>query len=276
MNMTSKHTLVNGKEIPIIAFGTCTVERQPYAGYTIGAVEKALRNGFRLIDTATCYENEGEVGQAIRESGIAREDIFVLTKMWNDNMRQGTQREAIEFSLKELQMDYVDAYLLHWPVPGKYKESWKYMEEFYAEGKVKSIGVSNFEIDQLEDLFSSCTIKPMINQIEIHPYNTRKELIQFCKDHGIALMGWSPLHRGLILNDPALMEIAKKYNKSVAQIVLRWDLQNGVIPIPGATDENLIRENTMLFDFELTAQEMEEIDSLNQNLYEGDPHNFDW
>ena len=276
MDMKSKYSLVNGKEIPIIAFGTCTVERQPYEGYTIGAVEKALRNGFRLIDTATCYENEGEVGQAIRESGIAREDIFVLTKLWNENMRQGTQREAIEFSLNELQMDYVDAYLLHWPVPGKYKESWKYMEEFYAEGKVKSIGVSNFEIDQLEDLFSSCTIKPMINQIKIHPYNTRKELIQFCKENDIALMGWSPLHRGLILNDPALMEIAKKYGKSVAQVVLRWDLQNGVIPIPGATDENLIRENTMLFDFELTAQELEEIDSLNQDLYEGDPHNFDW
>ena len=233
------------KLIPCLAFGTCTVERKPYAGYTVGAVEKALRNGFRLIDTATCYENEGEVGQAMRESGIAREDIFVLTKMWNDNMRQGTQREAIEYSLKELDTDYVDAYLLHWPVPGKYIEAWKYMEEFYEKGMARSIGVSNFEIDQLESLFASCRIKPMINQIEVHPYNTRKELIHFCKENDIAVMAWSPLHRGLIL-------------------------------IPGATDEDLIRQNTQLFDFELVQEEMAAIDALNQNLYEGDPHNFDW
>ncbi len=276
IDMTTKKPLVNGVQILCLAFGTCTVERKPYAGYTVGAVEKALRNGFRLIDTATCYENEGEVGQAMRESGIAREDIFVLTKMWNDNMRQGTQREAIEYSLKELDTDYVDAYLLHWPVPGKYIESWKYMEEFYEKGMARSIGVSNFEIDQLESLFASCRIKPMINQIEVHPYNTRKELIHFCKENDIAVMAWSPLHRGLILNDPVLETIAEKYGKTTAQITLRWDIQNGVIPIPGATDEDLIRQNTQLFDFELVQEEMAAIDALNQNLYEGDPHNFDW
>ena len=191
-------------------------------------------------------------------------------------MRQGTQREAIEYSLKELDTDYVDAYLLHWPVPGKYIEAWKYMEEFYEKGMARSIGVSNFEIDQLESLFASCRIKPMINQIEVHPYNTRKELIHFCKENDIAVMAWSPLHRGLILNDPVLETIAEKYGKTTAQITLRWDIQNGVIPIPGATDEDLIRQNTQLFDFELVQEEMAAIDALNKNLYEGDPHNFDW
>ena len=276
ININSKLQMTNGKEIPVIGFGTCTVDRKPYAGYTVGAVEKALKAGFRLIDTATCYENEGEVGIAIRESGIPREDLFVLTKMWNDNMRQGTQREALEYSLGQLGCDYVDAYLLHWPVPGKYKESWKYMEEFYREGKAKAIGVSNFEIDQLEDLMAHCEIKPMINQIEVHPRNTRKELIRFCQEQGIVCMAWSPLNRGMVLTDPVLSAIAQKYQRSTAQVILRWDLQNRVVPIPAATDESLIRQDLEVFGFSLTPEEMAEIDDLNQDLYEADPHNFDW
>lgn len=276
MKITTTYTLRNGVEIPSIGFGTCTVDRKPYAGYTTGAVEKALKAGFRLIDTATCYENEGEAGEGIRNSGVDRKDVFVLTKMWNDNMRQGTQREALAYSLKELKMSYVDAYLLHWPVPGKFIEAWKYMEEFLDQGKVRSIGVSNFLVDQLEELMDKCQIKPMINQIEVHPRGTRKEVVEFCKENDIVCMAWSPLNRGLVLNDQTLMKIAENHNKSTAQVILRWDLQNKVIPIPAATDEELIRQNTQLYDFMLTEDEMDAIDKLNQDFYEADPHNFDW
>jgi methylglyoxal/glyoxal reductase len=213
----------------------------------------------------------------MKEARIAREELFITSKVWNADLGYESTIAAYQASLDKLGLDYLDLYLIHWPVAGKYKEAWRALETLYKEGRVKAIGVSNFQIHHLEDLMKDAEIKPMVNQVEYHPRLTQKELQAYCQKHGIQLEAWSPLMQGQLLDNPVLQEIATKHGKSVAQIILRWDLQNGVVTIPKSTKAQRIVENATVFDFELTSEEMERIDSLNQNLRVGpDPDNFDF
>lgn len=244
----------------------------------VHAVKTALEIGYRHIDTAAFYQNEEGVGRAVKESGVPREELFITTKVWNSDQGYDTTLKAFEESLKKLDLAYIDLYLVHWPVKGKYKETYKALEKLYKDGLVRAIGVSNFQIHHLQDLMETCEIKPMVNQVEYHPRLTQKALHAFCKENGIQLEAWSPLMRGgELLNEPVLVEIGKKYGKTPAQVILRWDLQNDVVTIPKSVTPQRIKENADIFDFELTAEEMEAIDSLNQEKRIGpDPDNFDF
>ncbi|MGX1901795.1 aldo/keto reductase [Thermolongibacillus altinsuensis] len=267
-------TLHNGVKMPWLGLGVWKMEDREEV---IRAVKTALEIGYRHIDTAAIYKNEEGVGQAIKESGVPREEIFITTKVWNSDQGYETTLQAFETSLQKLGLDYVDLYLVHWPVKEKYKETYKALEKLYKEGRVRAIGVSNFQIHHLEDLMADCEIKPMVNQVEYHPRLSQKELHAFCKKHGIQLEAWSPLMQGKLLDDPTLIEIGKKYGKSPAQVILRWDLQNEVVTIPKSVKPHRIKENADLFDFELTAEDMEKIDALNKDERIGpDPDNFDF
>ncbi|MEH7116800.1 aldo/keto reductase [Neobacillus vireti] len=277
-NLQDTTTLSNGVKMPWFGLGVFKVEEGPEL---IHAVKFAIKHGYRSIDTAAIYQNEEGVGQAIREgikeAGVSREELFVTSKVWNSDLGYETTLEAYESSLKKLGLDYLDLYLIHWPVEGKYKEAWRALETLYKEGRVKGIGVSNFHIHHLEELMKEAEIKPMINQVEYHPRLTQKEIQTFCQKHGIQMEAWSPLMQGQLLDQPLIKEIANKYSKSTAQVILRWDLQNGVVTIPKSTKEHRIIENAAIFDFELTKAEMEQIDDLNQNHRVGpNPDNFDF
>lgn len=281
--MVAKHlqdttTLYNGVNIPWLGLGVFKVEE---GLEVVRAVKTAIQHGYRSIDTASIYGNEVGVGQGIREgmkeAGISREDLFVTSKVWNSDLGYESTIAAYEESVNKLGLDALDLYLIHWPVAGKYKEAWRALEKLYKEGRVKAIGVSNFQIHHLQDLMQDAEIKPMVNQVEYHPRLTQKELHSFCREHGIQLQAWSPLMQGLLLDNEVLQEIAIKYNKSVAQIILRWDLQHGVITIPKTTKEHRMVENASIFDFSLTEEEMERIDNLNKNERVGpDPDHFDF
>ncbi|WP_339167992.1 aldo/keto reductase [Brevibacillus sp. FSL L8-0520] len=271
-------TLHNGVKMPWLGLGVFKVEEGPEL---VNAVKTAIVHGYRSVDTAAIYENEAGVGEGIREgmkeARIAREELFITSKVWNADLGYESTIAAYQASLDKLGLDYLDLYLIHWPVAGKYKEAWRALETLYKEGRVKAVGVSNFQIHHLEDLMKDAEIKPMVNQVEYHPRLTQKELQAYCQKHGIQLEAWSPLMQGQLLDNPVLQEIATKHGKSVAQIILRWDLQNGVVTIPKSTKAQRIVENATVFDFELTSEEMERIDSLNQNLRVGpDPDNFDF
>lgn len=277
-NIQDTTTLHNGVKMPWFGIGVFKVEEGPEL---VNAVKFAIKHGYRGIDTAAIYENEEGVGQAIREgineAGIPREELFITSKVWNSDLGYESTIVAYETSLKKLDLEYLDLYLIHWPVEGKYKEAWRALETLYKEGRVKAIGVSNFQVHHLEDLMNDAEIKPMVNQVEYHPRLTQKEIQAFCQEHGIQLEAWSPLMQGQLLDNLVLQEIANKYNKTIAQIILRWDLQNGVVTIPKSTKEYRIVENSTLFDFELTKDEMQRIDELNQNHRVGpDPDNFDF
>lgn len=240
------------------------------------AIQYALDAGYRHIDTAAIYGNEAGVGNAIKRSGLPREDLFITTKLWNSEQGYDSTLRAFEESLKRLQLDYVDLYLIHWPVKGKYIETWKAFETLYKEGRVKSIGVSNFQVHHLKDILEHGTIVPAVNQVEFHPLLTQTELRAFCKEHGIQLEAWSPLMQGH-LDLPVLQELAKHYGKTPAQIVLRWDLQHEVVTIPKSVRQARIVENAGIFDFELSEEDMAKLDSLNQNKRFGaDPDNFNF
>ncbi|BBI36254.1 aldo/keto reductase [Cohnella abietis] len=265
--------LLNGIEMPRLGLG---VWRAEDGQETEKAVLTALETGYRSIDTASMYNNEQGVGLAVRNSGIPRDEIFVTTKVWNSEQGYTSTIKALESSLDRLQMDYVDLYLVHWPVVGKYKETYRALEELYEKGLVRAIGVSNFNISHLEDLMGSCRVKPMVNQVEFHPLHTQKKLFAFCRKEGIQLEAWRPLMQGR-LELPLLTELANKYGKTAAQIVLRWHLQLGVVVIPKSVQENRIHENAAIFDFELEPEDMNRIDALNQNQRFGaDPDNFDF
>lgn len=271
-------TLHNGVSMPWFGLGVFKVEEGPELE---NAVALAIKHGYRSIDTAAIYENEEGVGRGIRqglkEAGIGREELFVTSKVWNADLGYELTLAAYETSLKKLGLDYLDLYLIHWPVEGKFKDAWRALETIYKEGRVKAIGVSNFHIHHLEALIIDAEIKPMVNQVEHHPRLTQKNLQNFCKEHGIQFEAWSPLMQGQLLDHPVIQEIADKYNKSIAQVILRWDLQNGVVTIPKSTKEHRIVENAAVFDFELTKEDMERIDSLDQNHRVGpDPDNFDF
>lgn len=271
-------TLHNGVEMPWFGLGVFKVEEGPEL---VNAVKVAIKHGYRSIDTAAVYANEEGVGKGIREglneAGIAREDLFVTSKVWNSDLGYESTLAAYETSLKKLGLEYLDLYLIHWPVEGKYKEAWRALETLYKEGKVKAIGVSNFQIHHLKDLLKDAEVKPMVNQVECHPRLTQKDVQAFCQDQGIQLEAWSPLMQGELLNHEGLQEIASTYGKSVAQVILRWDLQNGIVTIPKSTKEHRIVENASIFDFELTEEDMARINELNQNHRVGpDPDNFDF
>ncbi|WP_297990720.1 aldo/keto reductase [uncultured Anoxybacillus sp.] len=268
-------TLHNGVRMPWLGLGVYKVEE---GDEVKRAVRTALEVGYRHVDTAAFYQNEEGVGQAIRESGIPRDQIFVTTKVWNSDQGYESTLKAFDTSLKKLGLDYIDLYLVHWPVKGKYKETYKALEKLYKDGFVRAIGVSNFQIHHLEDVLADCEIKPMVNQVEFHPRLTQKPLLAFCKQHHIQLEAWSPLMRGgELLNEPTLVNIAKKYDKTPAQVILRWDLQHEVVTIPKSVTPERIAQNANIFDFTLTKEEMDAIDALNENRRIGpDPDHFDF
>ncbi|WP_301171402.1 aldo/keto reductase [Brevibacillus nitrificans] len=271
-------TLYNGVKMPWLGLGVFKVEE---GAVVVDAVRTAIRNGYRSIDTAAIYGNEEGVGEGIRlgmkDAGIAREDLFITSKVWNSDLGYESTLAAYETSLKKLGLDYLDLYLIHWPVEGKYKEAWRALETIYKEGRVKAIGVSNFHVHHLEDLMKDAEMKPMIDQIEFHPRLTQKELQAFCRENGIQMEAWSPLMQGQLLDHPVLKEIAERHQKSVAQVIIRWDLQNGVVTIPKSIKEHRIVENADVFNFELSADDMAKIDALNENFRVGpDPDNFDF
>ncbi|SEO51541.1 aldo/keto reductase [Paenibacillus sp. OK076] len=281
--MTAKHlqstvALNNGVHMPWFGLGVFKVEE---GAELIEAVKQAIAHGYRSIDTAAIYGNESGVGQAIaealKENNLKREDLFITSKVWNADLGYEETLAAYETTLNKLGLEYLDLYLIHWPKAGKYKGAWKAMEELYKAGRIKAIGVSNFQIHHLEDLMEDAEVKPVINQVEYHPRLTQAPLKAFCEKNGIQLEAWSPLMQGQLLDNPVLTEIATAKGKSVAQIILRWDLQNGVITIPKSTKEKRIVENSSIFDFELSTDEMERISALNEDVRVGpDPDNFDF
>jgi len=254
--------LVNGVEMPYFGLG---VFKTKEGSEVENSVKWALEAGYRQIDTAAIYENEQGVGNALKTSGIPRNEIFITTKSWNENQRNGTVIEGFEESLKLLQTDYVDLYLIHWPVKGKYTATWKVMEEIYRSGRAKAIGVSNFLQHHLEDIFGIAEIKPMVNQVECHPHLVQQPLIDFCRAHDIRFEAWSPIMRGAVNDIPLFQELSEKYKKTPVQLVLRWDLQKGIVTIPKSVHLERIKSNAEIFDFELSEEDIRRIDKLDKN-----------
>lgn len=270
--LTESYTLSNGVEMPKFGLGVWKVADDVAAS----TVQAAIEAGYRSIDTAAAYQNEVGTGAGVRASGVARDQLFITTKIWNAEQGYDTTLAAFQASLDKLQMDYVDLILIHWPVKGKYKDTWKALEKIYSEGKARAIGVSNFQIHHLKDLIESSEIVPMVNQVEYHPLLTQAELQAFCQEHNIRLTAWSPLMQGN-LDIPLLAEIGAKYGKSPAQVVLRWDLHQGVVTIPKTTTPSRLIENADIFDFALTEEEVAQISALNRNQRFGpDPDNFNF
>lgn len=230
------------------------------------AVKSALEVGYRHIDTAAIYGNEADVGRAIDESGIKRSEIFLVTKLWNADQGFEEAQKAIDVSLKKLGTDYVDMYLIHFPVSGKRKESWKALEKIKKEGKAKSIGVSNFMVTHLKELLNETDIIPAMNQVEYHPFLQDTKLKEYCEKNGILLEAYSPLAHGQKLEDERVTNLAKKYNKSNAQILIRWSLQSGNVVIPKSKNPIRIKENADVFDFTLSQDDMKEISNWNENF----------
>lgn len=253
--------LSNGIKMPAIGFGTYNTGD---FSETLESVKIALANGYKQIDTASFYNNEEAVGQGIKESGIPREEIFIVTKVWNDEQGYKNTLKAFENSTKKLGTDYLDLYLIHWPTTLN-NETWKALEYLYSQGKVKAIGVCNFKESHLEDLMKMATIMPMVNQIEIHPIRSQKDMISYCENKNIKLIAWGPLSRGKIFNDSLMLELSSKYKKDIGQIILRWHIQNNVIPIPKSSNEERIKSNFNIFDFDISKEDMIKIDKLNSN-----------
>lgn len=261
------YQLSNGMEIPVIGFGTW---QTPDGIVAEQAVLDALELGYRHIDTAAIYGNEESVGRGIKKSGIDRSELFITTKLWNNNHSYEKAAKAIDDSLEKLQLDYIDLYLIHWPNPVELRPdfasgnagSWKAMEEAVEAGKIKSIGVSNFLPHHLDALLETATIKPAVNQIFLNPSDAQPEIVEYCRNKDILLEAYSPLGTGSILEVATLKTIAKRYDKTVAQVVLRWSLQHGFLPLPKSVTTSRIKENLDVFDFELSKADMEEINAL--------------
>lgn len=270
--------LNDGNKIPIVGFGTYKATEEE----GVEAVRIAIEKAYRLIDTAAKYENEIAVGKGIKSSGVAREELFVTTKLWRENLGYEQAKKEFETSLKKLDLDYIDLYLIHWPANARNydnwqkanADTWRAMEELQAEGRVKSIGVSNFWVEHLEALFQTAHVIPAINQIEFHPGYWQPELTRFCKNNGITVEAWSPLARGKVFGNEILEAIAKKHQKTVAQVCLRWIIQHDVVVIPKSTTTRRIEENIKLFDFELSDSEMKQIDSLPEMGFSGELPNI--
>lgn len=266
--------LENGINMPYLGLGVYKMTEREIA---IQAVRKALEFGYRAIDTAALYYNEEEVGEAIRTSGIPREDIFVTTKVWNTDQGYDETLRAFETSLKKLGLDYIDLYLTHWPVEDKYVDTYRAIERLYEEKLIRVTGVSNHHIHHLENIFAKANVLPMVNQVELHPYLTQEQLRAFCKENKIAVTAWSPLGRGGILQDETILKIAKEVEKSTAQVILRWHYQQDIISIPKSVTPSRIEENAQIFDFELSREQMSRLDKLNKNYRFGkNPDNFNF
>ncbi|QNK50473.1 aldo/keto reductase [Brevibacterium sp. PAMC23299] len=261
-NIGETITLHNGVKMPQLGFGVFKVKN---GNETVESVKKAVEVGYRAIDTAAIYENEEGVGQAIRECGVPREELFITSKVWNTEQGYDTTLKAFEDSLNRLGLEYLDLYLIHWPGKDKYLETWRALEKLYKDGKVKSIGVSNFHIHHLENLLANSEVKPVVNQIELHPLLTQAEIRDYCAKHEIKVESWSPLGRGNLLEEPTINHIAKKHGKSPAQVLIRWHLQHDLVVIPKSITPSRIKENAQVFDFSLSLNEMNQIDALNKN-----------
>lgn len=263
--------LKNGVYMPVLGFGTYKIED---GEKTVQAVKNALKIGYRHIDCASFYGNEASVGKAIRESGVKREDIFITSKVWNTEQGYENTLFAFEKTISKLGTDYLDLYLIHWPKELN-EETWRALETLYKEGRVRVIGVSNFKEHHLEEIIAGAEIVPMVNQVEFHPRFPQDGLLEFCKKNKIQVEAWGPLMRGNVFEIDLLKELAEKYNKTISQIVLRWDLQMGVVTIPKSVNKKRIKENSNIFDFELSEADMEKIKQLNTSERIGpDPDNI--
>lgn len=270
-------TLPNGRKIPQLGYGVYQVTKEECER----CVLDALKVGYRHIDTAQAYQNEEEVGSAIKKSGIPRKDIFITSKVWITNYGYEEAKKSILESLKKLQTDYIDLMLLHQPF-GDYYGAWRALEEFYDQGKLKSIGISNFYPDRMIDLCSFARISPMINQIELHPFNQQIEAQKWLNKYNVATEAWAPFAEGKggLFTNPTIAEIGKKYNKSVAQVVLRWEIQRGIIVIPKSVHAERMKQNFEVFDFKLSDEDMSVIAGLDQQkssfFSHQDPSTVEW
>jgi len=272
LNITSTKTLHNGVEMPRFGLGVYKMTDREEA---IQAMTTAIDTGYIAIDTASLYNNEVEVGEAVKASNVKREELFITSKVWNADQGYDETLRAFETSLKKLDMDYLDLYLTHWAVPDKFKDTYRAIERLYDEKLIRATGVSNHQIHHLEEIFATANVKPMVNQIEVHPYLTQVEVRDFCTANDIAVTAWSPLARGKTVDDATITSIGQKYGKSSAQVVIRWHLQLGNIVIPKSVTPSRIKANAQVFDFELTNEDMQLISALNKDERTGaDPDNF--
>ncbi len=261
MKIDSTIKMNDGAEIPVLGFGAYLLTGK--AAYE--ATRIALDAGYRHIDTAAFYANEAEIGKAIRDSGLPRESVFLTTKVWNSDQGYKSTIAAFYESLRKTGLDYIDLYLIHWPEPDLRMETWRAMEELRSKEVCRSIGVSNYEIRHLEEVLSKGEIPPAVNQVEFSPFLYRKELLRYCQKENIVLEAYSPLTRARRLNDERLKELAEKYGKTPAQILIRWSLQKGAVVLPKASSEKRIKENAEVFDFEITPEDMEFLDGFHEN-----------
>jgi diketogulonate reductase-like aldo/keto reductase len=260
MDLSSRVRLNNGVEMPWLGLG---VFQSGPGRETEQAVRWALEIGYRHVDTAAFYDNEQDVGRALKDSGLARESVFVATKVWNDDQGYDSTLKAFDRSRGKLGLDVVDLYLIHWPVKGKIQETWRALEKLYSQGKVRAIGVSNFLIHHLQELLQASTVKPAVNQVEFHPFLVQTDLLAYETSKGIRPEAWAPLTRTQGFANPAIAALAAKHGRSPAQIILRWDLQMGVVTIPKSVHRERIEENSRIFDFALTPAEVEKLTALD-------------
>lgn len=271
LSIETKVKLNNGVMIPALGLG---VYQSHSGSETRGAVLQALKTGYRHIDTAKFYANEKDVASGLKDAGVPREHVFITTKLWNDDHGYDNTVKACHESLKQLGLPYIDLYLIHYPVHKLRSESWRALETLHEEGKCRAIGVSNYTIRHLDELLQTCKTVPAVNQVEFHPYLFQKELLDFCRSHKIQLVAYSPLTKGKKLKDPKLMEVAARYNKSPAQVLIRWSLQHGLIVIPKSSHADRILENADVFDFDISPDDMERLNSFHCNYHTSwDPTN---
>ncbi|MDU5335439.1 aldo/keto reductase [Enterococcus sp.] len=276
-SLTDKVRFNNGVEIPGLGLGVFQIPDED----TAEVVKNGIINGYRLIDTAQIYGNEVGTGVGIKEglaaTNIKREDLFVTSKVWNNHLTYEETITAFEETLKRLELDYLDLYLIHWPGKAAFKESWQALEELYSAGKIKAIGVSNFEIHHLEELLSFAKVTPVVNQVELHPKLAQQALRDFCEKHDIKVQAWSPLMQGKLLTDPVVKDIAEKHQKTPAQVILRWDIQQDILLVVKSVHEQRMKSNADVFNFELDSADMTRLNQLNEALRVGpNPDEFDF
>ncbi|WP_347550122.1 aldo/keto reductase [Pseudalkalibacillus hwajinpoensis] len=266
--------LHNGVEMPTLGLGVWKMENNDEVKTAVNA---AIDAGYKAIDTAAAYKNEEGVGAAIKENSTPREELFITSKVWNADQGYESTLKAFEDTVSKLGIETLDLYLIHWPVDGKYKETWRAMEKLYKNGRIRAIGVSNFHPHHLDDLLNDAEIKPMVNQVEFHPLLNQQEVREYCKQYSIQMEAWSPLAQGKLLDHEVVKGIAENHGKTTAQVIIRWDLEHEVVTIPKSSNPERIKQNFDVFDFELTQEDIRALDELNQNERMGpDPDNFDF